>query len=308
MAGPSTSSTQAGLRFARGQSIGARDYQEDSIRLMSEDNGVLAIVADGMGGHAAGDVASQAAADGFVTGFGSRRGNSIDERLAFALRAGNQAIADALDAGRGGDGMGCTISAVFADARSVAWISVGDSPVFLWSNGRLERISEDHSMAPVLDEMAHKGVISREEASADPERHALRSAVRGQAIELVDQGTAAFPEGAVLLIASDGLETLAREEIAAHVARRATNPDALVADLLSAVTALGEPDQDNVSVIAVTHVAAAQADMKATAGSATIARPSRNRPNWGIPAAIGIVAAIAMVAAIAALLLWGRPS
>jgi serine/threonine protein phosphatase PrpC len=240
------------LRVARGQALGLRETQEDSLEFRLHGAGVLAVVADGMGGHAAGDVASQAAVAGFVAAFAARSDLAAPERLAAALSAGNLAISRALARGEGGAGMGCTLSAVFAQGAEAAWINVGDSPILAWSRGEgLRRVSSDHSMAPVLDELARKGVMSFGDAKSDPDRHALRSALRGGAIELTDQGVTPLAPGAMLLIASDGLDVLDEAGIDAQLRHAGGDADRVVSNLLAAVAAAGSSGQDNVSVIAI---------------------------------------------------------
>ena len=92
---------------------------------------------------------------------------------------------------------------------------MGDSPLWLFRDGRLRRLNADHSMAPVLASLVAAGRMTAEQAATDSKRHALRSAVMGDAIHLVDVSSqpVAVRKTDRLLLASDGLMTLVDEEI-----------------------------------------------------------------------------------------------
>jgi serine/threonine protein phosphatase PrpC len=138
--------------------------------------------------------------------------------------------------------MGSTLVAVVVSAAEVRWISVGDSPLFLLSNGRLERLNADHSMVPQIEALVARGIITAEEAAQHPGRHTLREAVMGNPLTLIDEGRRALAPGDQLLVCSDGVLTL--EE--ADIAREAGKP---VQGLIDAVLAEGAPRQDNVTII-----------------------------------------------------------
>ena len=236
---------------------GARSYQEDDygygqveFGTVGETPAVFMVLADGMGGEAGGATASRCVVEAFMHRICELEGGT-EARLDACLDAANWEIRARVDADPGLEGMGSTVVAAVYDGRSVTWLSVGDSPMWLFSGGRLVRLNADHSMAPVLDRMAEVGEITREEALSDGTRHMLRSAVTGSELDLIDRETlpCCLGEGDFLLLASDGIETLSREEIelclgSAHGGVRAT-ADAL----LSAVKAAGKPHQDNVTFL-----------------------------------------------------------
>jgi protein phosphatase len=219
------------------QHQGARAYQEDSWALRTlADDAVLAVLADGMGGHVGGATASRLAVGGFVMAMES------DANPAEALDAANRAIGAAVVRDPKLEGMGATLVGAVVRAAEVHWISVGDSPLFLLSNGRLERLNADHSMVPQIEALVARGIISAEEAAQHPGRHTLRDAVMGQALTLIDQGRRPLVPGDQLLVCSDGVLTLD----AAAIMRAANGP---VRSLIDAVLAAGEPRQDNVTII-----------------------------------------------------------
>jgi serine/threonine protein phosphatase PrpC len=110
------------------------------------------------------------------------------------------------------------------------------------SGGKLERLNADHSMAPQIDALVARGVITAEEGAGHPGRHTLREAVMGQPLTLIDEGKRRLPADARLLLCSDGVHSLGDIDIAAQSAKP-------VPALIAAVLAIGSPHQDNVTVI-----------------------------------------------------------
>ena len=149
------------------------------------------------------------------------------------------------------DGMGCTVVAALYDGRGVSWLSVGDLPMWLFADGRLERLNADHSMAPVLRRMVETGELSAEDARRDSRRNMLRSAVTPESPELVDSAFRSCRLGPAdyLLIASDGLETLSEAEIAQALRAARDDPEQAADSLFSAVRAAAGPRQDNMTFL-----------------------------------------------------------
>jgi serine/threonine protein phosphatase PrpC len=189
-----------------------------------------------MGGHAGGSVASRLAVGAFIMAV--EQGGSLAE----ALQAANLAIAEGAARNTALRGMGSTLVAVMVKGDAVMWISVGDSPLYLVQDGRLERLNADHSMAPQIDELVARGVISAVEAAHHPGRHTLREAVMGERLTLIDQGSRSLEPGERLLVCSDGIQSLD----GAVIAEKAARP---VQELIDAVLAVGAPAQDNITVI-----------------------------------------------------------
>jgi PPM family protein phosphatase len=249
---------------------GARDYQEDaavvwpgddpwhpSIALSAEDGSFLAILADGMGGHAGGALASRTVCDQFLKSFAIKTG-SVSEGLLGALEASNHAIAAKVTENPLLSGMGSTLVAVLFSQHGINWVSVGDSPLWLWRRGELALLNEDHSLAPDLDALAAAGKITVSEAKRDPRRHMLRSAVTGEEIDLVDisRKPLVLEAGDYVVLASDGLQSLDNSEIERIIAAYGDDGAESVAKaLIRAIDALREPHQDNATVVVVRPVA-----------------------------------------------------
>jgi protein phosphatase len=226
-----------GWRGEGGQHQGARPYQEDSWALSTlGDGSLLAVVADGMGGHAGGAIASKLAVEAFVHALEQGGG------LADGLQDANSAVGKGAVGKPDLAGMGTTLVAAQVRGDEVRWISVGDSPLFLVSAGKLERLNADHSMAPQIDEMLKRGLLTKEEAANHPARHTLREAVMGESLTLIDKGSRRLGADAKLLLCSDGVQTLSEKQIEAG----ALKP---VGGLIEAVLAAGDEHQDNITVV-----------------------------------------------------------
>lgn len=219
------------------QHQGKRPYQEDSWKLVPlADGSLLAIVADGMGGHAGGAVASKLAVNAFVHAVEQGGG------LADGLNDANEAVRVGAAGKPDLNGMGATVVAALVRGDEVRWISVGDSPFYLVTAGKLEQLNADHSMAPQIDALVARGMLTAEEAEHHPGRHTLREAVMGEPLTLIDKGSRRLGPADRLLLCSDGVQTLANEQIASLAARPADS-------MIEAVLAAAKEHQDNVTII-----------------------------------------------------------
>ena len=243
--------------FAGRQCLGKRSEQEDAYAFSEistgegAPSGLLIVLADGMGGHSAGHEASDLAVGAFVSAF-LHKSSELPARLTAALHAANTAISDAIKASpKTLEGMGTTLVGAAVTPEGLAWISVGDSPLYLHRAGQLHRINDDHSFRPILREMVEKGEITQEQAVHSSLRNRLRAALTGEEIALVSANVKPMflIEGDLILVASDGLQTLSDEAIAQCI-QETGNADAagLAAGLVQAVLNVAKPKQDNTTV------------------------------------------------------------
>ena len=256
--------------LAGGQIAGGRTHQEDDFRITGFPDGdpdacdLLLVLADGMGGHRGGAEASRLAVSTFIEVFREAAGG-VPARLRAALLEANTAVGRCAAEHALYAGMGCTLVAcVVTDDASAHWISVGDSPLWRvkaggdgFDGGGMERLNADHSMRPVLEDLVRLGRMTPEEAEGGP-AHQLRCAVNGEELTLVDESSppVRLAIGDRIVLASDGLETLAEVEIRRLCGGRRTSA-ASVSDLLRAVEAMQRPSQDNATVVVYRHVAPA---------------------------------------------------
>lgn len=253
-----------GRDFAGRQLLGARKAQEDSyaFSIISDRDGevekLLVVIADGLGGHSSGQRASQIAVEAFIEEFFQHK-LTVDSNDSFALHEGmmyaNECIARSVRESNGElDGMGTTLLAATVSRTNVQWISVGDSPLFLYRRGLLERLNEDHSMRPFIAQEIAQGKLQAEALFVHPQRNVIRSALLGEEIPLIDAPTTPLPlePGDVLLFATDGLQVLDEATMTAHLAKSPgmTAPQ-LIRGLFSSIEELNNPKQDNVTIAAV---------------------------------------------------------
>jgi protein phosphatase len=154
--------------------------------------------------------------------------------------------------------MGSTLIGAAFTGDGIEWVSVGDSPLFLFRRGEVAVLNEDHSFAPELDRLVAEGRLTAEEARRHPRRHMLRSAVTGDEIDMIDisQSPLALEAGDYVVLASDGVATLETGEIARIIQAYASDGSEAVAKaIIRAVEAMREPYQDNATVLVVRPVA-----------------------------------------------------
>lgn len=217
----------------------ARRSNEDSYLSRSP----LFVVADGMGGAQAGEVASQTAVQAFAAGVPDD-GGSPEQRLATVVERANEEI-HALsreDAGRAG--MGTTLTAVLVGEREVTIAHVGDSRAYRLRDGRLERLTDDHSL---VEELMRQGKLTAQEAGEHPQRSIITRALGPEPEVEVDTYTARARDGDVYLLCSDGLTSMIEEdEVHAVLAEHSGLEDAGRA-LVAAANAAG--GRDNITVL-----------------------------------------------------------
>lgn len=250
------------LASAARATTGARSGQEDAFRLWpaegvaqpeGENGGLLAVLADGMGGHTGGAVAGQTACSTFTEVFAAAEA-PYDQRLQSALQASNEALAKGVEQNAALRGMGCTLVAAWMDTLGIRWTSVGDSLLLLYRFPDVIRLNADHSLGFFLDEQARQNRISASEAKQHANRNALRSALTGSKIDLIDLRDAPLElrPGDWILLASDGICSLEGDEIADIVYNyRQSTPEEMADGLIAAVVKKGVAGQDNTTVVAV---------------------------------------------------------
>lgn len=238
------------MDYALNSIIGKRDNQEDYgvIKSTGSSGQLLAVIADGMGGQVAGEVASSGVVNEFVESFFSNNSKNLPLKLNIALDKANRAIAKSVSADPRLKGMGATLIAAQIDDTGVSWISVGDSVLYLYRDKKIQRLNDDHSMMPVLQDSVRRGRISYDEARVHPHRNALRSAVTGEEISIVDLREEPLPlkSGDVLVLATDGILTLSEVDIGIVLEKNKTKSASIIVDqLLDAVVKINKPRQDN---------------------------------------------------------------
>ncbi|MES0863536.1 protein phosphatase 2C domain-containing protein [Ruegeria sp. SCPT10] len=238
---------------------GQRDSQEDAVAARTfdaVDAGYIA-VADGMGGHEAGEVASELVINAWRDALDDELDvetlseRSLVDALPLAAMQANASIASHNEEQGLGFNMGSTLLGVLLLGHRVYWISIGDSPFYLFRDGALSQMNEDHSMAPAIDAQVAQGTLTEEQARAHPDRNQLTSVVMGGAIPKVDcpEEPLNLSAADIVVLGSDGLQTLTDSEIQDVLAEHQNALAQEIADaLLQAVLAKAKPDQDNLTI------------------------------------------------------------
>ncbi len=241
---------------------GQREYQEDAIAVDFSIGSAFgfAVLSDGMGGHAAGDVASKIVVTEVFSELKLQSGDpeTLEREVGDVLRSvahgANACIEAHVEQEPDTRGMGATLVTCLLFEERLYWLSIGDSPLFLYRDGAVRQLNEDHSLAPQIDLMVRTGQLDEEAARTHPDRNSLTSVVMGRRIPLIDCREEAFALTAedVVILASDGLQFLSDEQIAEVLAGAKDKGSAAIAEaLLLAVSDLGSPDQDNVSLAVI---------------------------------------------------------
>jgi len=201
------------LRFAAHSEIGL-------VRKNNQDSGYasphLLLVADGMGGAAAGDLASAVAVEVIREVDGPTEGERMLPVLAGAIAAANDRIAALVEADSALDGMGTTVTGALFDGHELGLAHIGDSRAYLLRGGRLERLTHDHSW---VQSLVDDGKIDEDEAAVHPHRSLLLRVLNGQPANEPDLTRLPLQDHDRLLLCSDGLCGLVEDdEIAAGLA------------------------------------------------------------------------------------------
>ena len=216
-----------------------RPHNEDSYLVQSP----LFCVCDGMGGHAAGEVASSIA----VETIAKTAPQSADAaRLAAAVEAANAAVIEAALNGLGKPGMGCTATCAYIENDTLAIAHVGDSRAYLLHEGTLIRVTRDHSY---VEELVDAGEITADEARVHPNRSVITRALGSDPAMYADHFTLHIEEGDRLILCSDGLSSMIPDSDIENIATQSSSAQICVDNLVDAALAAG--GHDNVTVVVV---------------------------------------------------------
>lgn len=228
-----------------------RQVNEDYYACVADLNGrVLAVVADGMGGHQAGDIASRLAVERIVKELRHLDkdidGDDAREQLMNAVLLANKEVFEYAVEHPECNGMGTTVVAALLGPTSVITAHIGDSRLYHFNQDGLVMKTEDHSL---VNELVKSGQITPEEASVHPHRNVIMRSLGTEPDVLIDLGQFAWSEGDVVLICSDGLSNKVNSTTLEEWLNKMVSLQAKVDGLLEeALTAGGE---DNITVVAV---------------------------------------------------------
>ena len=246
--------------FHVGQLIGDRDEQEDSYGIFYRTDDAEArplgfMVADGMGGHVGGAIASQTVVDSAKLCLEDSDEVLEETLLGEIVEACTDNVAQCVRLNPEFEGMGSTLALIIFHGPLLSLLSIGDSLIYGFSAKQgLRRLNEDHSMKPVLDRLINAGELSLTEKEYDSQKNMLRSAITGSKVELVDfqWQTLRVTDYEYLILASDGIDVLGIPKIERMIANASKDSPARVVDEITrSITCVGAKGQDNVTIIAI---------------------------------------------------------
>jgi len=247
----------------------------------------LFVVADGMGGAQAGEVASGMAVELFADGLPDG-GGGLEQRLAAVVREANDRIYRRSRSDSAHAGMGTTLTAAYVGDDEISIAHVGDSRAYCLRDGKLMRLTRDHSL---VDELISSGRLTPEEAEHHPQRSVITRALGPESHVEVDTRTHRARPGDVYLLCSDGLTSMVSEEQAAEILRSAPSLREAGRRLIQAANDAG--GRDNITVVLFRleelpeAVADTTSDDQATMAGGSALRAEAVREALAEPAAVG---------------------
>jgi protein phosphatase len=229
-----------------------RGHNEDSFEIDSLNH--LYIVADGMGGHRHGEVASRVAVDAVTTWLKADNGGQVDRQdlpphlasLKNAIESAQLAVQQAVEQDVTLVGMGTTVVAMIIAGASAGVAHVGDSRAYRYRGSRLERLTKDHTW---VGEQVGAGLLSEEQAKVHPLRNVVTRALGGRGGVTVEVRETTLMEGDLYLLCSDGLTTMLEDgDIERHLAAAGSIEEAC-RQLIAAANSSG--GLDNITVLLV---------------------------------------------------------
>jgi PPM family protein phosphatase len=234
----------------------------------------LFVVADGMGGAQAGEVASRIAVDTFAQGLPDN--GVAEERLAARVQEANELIYTRAHSEQDLAGMGTTLTAAYLDDTHVAIAHVGDSRAYLFRDRQLKRLTQDHSL---VDELVREGKLTEEQAAEHPQRSIITRALGPEATVTVDTWSYPVRPDDVLLLCSDGLTSMLNEARIEQILQENPTLQRAAERLIDAANAAGGRDNITVVLFRVEEVGGAAGVEQPTMVSATApATSEQTRP------------------------------
>ncbi|HSW35462.1 MAG TPA: protein phosphatase 2C domain-containing protein [Candidatus Limnocylindrales bacterium] len=242
------------------QEIGSRERQEDAFAFSDLANkrlvlnrGLLAVVADGMGGLACGERASQAAVNAFLREYNNKNDCEPEgEFLQRAITVSNTAVYDLAYTGGEEIDLGTTLAAIMIHQNQLHWVSVGDSRIYLYRHGLMSQLSTDHIYANHLAAQVACGHLSRKEAEEHPERNFLTSYLGLPALTEIDRCSdpVHLESGDAVMLCSDGLyNSLPVDEIISVLKYSPVNAAEVIG---KKAISKSIPYQDNITLVILT--------------------------------------------------------
>lgn len=204
----------------------------------------LYIVADGMGGHNAGDCASRLTVETMVdqiSGYAEKRPVAL---LSMAAAAANLAVLEKAQSERTYEGMGTTLVAACVEDQCLYVANIGDSRLYILDDEGIDQITRDHSL---VEEMVRRGDLRAEDARNHPEKNVITRAIGTRKSVQADYFDVALEKGSIILLCSDGLTNMVEDREIYHIVMKSASLEEAGRKLVDAANRYG--GSDNISVI-----------------------------------------------------------
>lgn len=232
-----------------------RPRNEDSCFAETDSGSALLAVADGMGGHRAGNVASSiavTAAEQFWSDFDRVNLPTAEKAREmvrnFIIKANEQVLNEAVNSSER-KGMGTTFTAGLLCGNRLTIGHIGDSRAYLINDGQIKLLTRDHSL---VEQLVESGQISPEDAESHPQRHVLTRALGISPDLQMDISEEKIENGSTLLFCTDGLTNMVRDEEILKESSKQPNPEKLAESLIKLANSRG--GLDNITVVVATNI------------------------------------------------------
>lgn len=240
------------LFYAKTDPGRVRDHNEDYVFASDAPLGDLPnlyIVADGMGGHNAGEHASEIAVKTVVSKLRDLKGDDVKQSLRLAISAANEAVIMGAIEDPTKQGMGTTLVVCVVGRDEVTVANVGDSRAYIVRNGRLERVTHDHS---VIEEMIRAGTLSKSAAAYHPDKHKITRAIGAEDTVKPDIFTVPVEDLDAVLLCTDGLTNMVEDDEIEEVLTSGRKVKQQAEELLNRANDYG--GRDNITLLVIDPV------------------------------------------------------
>jgi serine/threonine protein phosphatase PrpC len=234
--------------IGNGQTIGKRDEQEDSFSTVENEKGVMAVLADGMGGYTNGKVSSSIAVNTFIEEFSNSYSIfPIEEFFRNVSRLSNRAILDRSKGARSGT----TLVSVIVTDEMLYWASIGDSAIALFRNGELINLNKKHIFESELEQQYISGKISEAQMLNNPMKKRITSYLGAEVLKDIEicEKPIKLKHGDKVILCSDGVYNSITEIEMETILMEKIKPYESAEEIIEMVRAKNFPKQDNATIV-----------------------------------------------------------
>lgn len=236
------------ILIGNSQAKGSRKVQEDSFSTIESENGIIAIVADGMGGLEYGKIASSTAVKMFIEEFTKEyEMYDVEKFLINTAYTANENIVNMAN----GRKIGTTVVAAVIKDNRLHWISIGDSRIYLYRKGELMKLNKEHTYERVLKDRYESGEISKNEVQKHPQKEFLTSYIGYDEFHEVEYSKQSIQliKGDKVILMSDGIYKSMPDVEIREVLQKKNSPDKICEVITEKIERKNIINQDNMTII-----------------------------------------------------------